>query len=134
MFVGSSVYAHAGHEHGGSYLEQVKALKGADYSILVNDEEAGSFTIKSVKVTSEGAKLKIVQEGVTKAVNALVTDEKILTYKFDLEGTEYSILIDFQNLTEGDNAGIRISYPEDFTGRVLQSEDIVVTSNHSHSL
>ncbi len=129
IFLGSGIQAHSGHVLEATYLEEVKALKGAEFKILVDDEDAGSFTIKSAKVTSQGAKLKIEQEGVEKLVNALVTDEKILTYKFDLDGTEYSILIDFQNLSEGDNAGIRISYPEDFTGRVLQSEDIVVVRN-----
>lgn len=134
MFAGSSVYAHAGHEHDASYFEQVKALKGSEYKILVDDEDAGSFAIKSAVVTSMGVKLKIKQEGVTKAVNALVTDEKILTYKFDLDGTEYSILVDFQNLTEGDNPGIRISYPEDFSARLLQSEDIVVRNSNEGNL
>lgn len=134
MFLGSSVHAHSGHEHDDSYLEQVKALKGSEYKILLDGEDLGSFTIKSVIVTSLGAKLKIKQEAVAKQVNALVTDEKILTYKFDLDGIEYSILVDFQNLSEGDNNGIRISYAEDFTGRVLHKEDIIVRNNDEHTL
>ncbi len=126
------INAHPGHVHPDTYLQQVKEQKGSTYRVTINGEDAGNFAIRSVIVTSLGAKLKIKQfsgkdSEEFKTVSGIVTDDKILNYAFTSGANKYIVIVDFQNLEEGDNSGMRIIYSTDSNSRELFNEEIVVS-------
>lgn len=142
-----SVSAHPGHEHPDtnedSFLTELKAQKNSTYEIIIDDEVISNFTIKSVKPSKNGflVKLKLDQtlddeeetEGrrfhTLKAnVTASITEEKIMTYNYaSTHGDSFTMIIDFQNLAEGSNAGYRISYTTEAEDREMASEEITVS-------
>jgi hypothetical protein len=126
----SSGFAHEGHDH-----DPVAALfkeKGSKYEISAGDEHIGHFVIKSVRKNRQGATLRLDQTfhsgdiDVLKTVAADYYKDGLLAYRFIGDTDTYIVLIDFRNVAEGTNSGIRFIYTTETSGRTSSSESIIV--------
>ena len=142
----NSVQAHAGHEHlPDSATDKQTSKKGIKaqfrpyidlrYEIVVDGEHVGHFFIKRTRRrNNSSAALRLEQtfhlsdkDIVDPKVTANYSPEaKTLRYHVSGEDNDYEIWVDLQDLTGGDNTGVRITYSKDPENRSVTVEDIIV--------
>ncbi|MCE2929587.1 MAG: hypothetical protein LW817_08165 [Candidatus Caenarcaniphilales bacterium] len=126
----NAAFAHEGHDH-----DPVAALfeqKGSKYEISAGDHHIGHFVIKSVRKNRKGAIVRIDQTFHSgdvdefKTVTADYYKDGILAYKFVGDADTYIVLIDFRNISEGTNSGVRFAYTTETSKRTSTNENIIV--------
>jgi hypothetical protein len=130
LICANAAFAHEGHDH-----DPVAALfeqKGSKYEISVAGKNIGHFVIKSVRKNRQGATVKLDQTFDAtdveqfKTVTADYYKDGLLAYKFIGDTDTYVVLIDFRNLSEGTNSGVRFAYTTETSKRTSTNENIIV--------